>query len=352
MEARFLLYRAALQSKGEEMSCAIDILYPYRALARLIPLLTTGFLNTHRFSIFGLMCLLLSWNVSAREVTLDWDPAQDPNLAGYRLYYGYAKGSYEGVVDLDKRTTYTIPDLEENQAYYFVVVAYDVNGVESDLSQEVVYDGTTVDSEEDAGEDAAPFQAEAYQSEADRAPVLQETDELATNGLGTAPATAQDSQDDQDRDRSETRSDLHIIPQSELTIISVDSETLMGEGAAESAIDDRVETFWHTKRSAKASGHPHELVIALGAEYVVRGFRYLPRQDGKSDGMVEQYSLYVSEDGKNWGEAVTTGTFPRDIAVKEVTFPGKVGSFVRFVAHSEVDGKPWTSAAEIKVLRG
>jgi galactose oxidase len=83
---------------------------------------------------------------------------------------------------------------------------------------------------------------------------------------------------------------------------------------------------------------------------MVRGFRYLPRQDGKTAGMLAGYSFYVSEDGVDWGQPVRTGTFFRDVVEKEVTFTGKVGSFVRFVAHSEVNGKPWTSVAEIKVL--
>ena len=83
---------------------------------------------------------------------------------------------------------------------------------------------------------------------------------------------------------------------------------------------------------------------------MVSGFRYLPRQDGQIDGMVRRYSFYVSADGQEWGQAVTTGTFPRGSAEQEVTFPGKEGSLVRFVAHSEVNGKPWTSIAEITVL--
>jgi phospholipase C len=82
----------------------------------------------------------------------------------------------------------------------------------------------------------------------------------------------------------------------------------------------------------------------------VIGLRYLPRQDGKTDGMVGRYRFYVSEDGKEWGQAVATGTFARDKAVQEVTFPGKEGSFVRFEALSEIHGNAWTSVAEITVL--
>jgi hypothetical protein len=333
------------------MCCAIDRLrlFPFRLLARLALHYTFRFLRILRFSAFGLFCLLHSLSVLAGEVTLAWDPIHDANLAGYRLYYGYTKGSYEGVLDVGLETTYTLTDLEDGQAYYFSLVAYDVHGEESELSQEVAHNGAPMDSERDTDENALPDQDEANQAEPDKESVLEAADE-ADDELETTPGLEQDLEDDQDHDRSEVRTDLHVIPQSELSIVSVNSETLVGEGAAESAIDSRIETFWHTGKGAKASIHPHELVIALGGEYVVRGFRYLPRQDGKIDGMVGRYSLYVSEDGKDWGKAVIAGTFSKGLTEQEVTFLGKTGRFVRFVAHSEVNGKCWTSVAELNVL--
>jgi len=334
------------------MFCALDksILFSLLAFTRLVSHLRPCFLQVLGFAASGLWCLLLSSSVLAGEVTLVWDPAQDQNLAGYRLYYGYAKGSYEGVLDIGKGTTYTLTDLEDGQAYYFALVAYDVNGEESDLSQEVAHNGPPTEAEGDTDENAPSDQAEVDQVESDAEPVLEAAGEMDADELDTLQTPAQDAEDDQQHDRSTARTELRVIPQSELSIVSVDSETLVGDGAAESAIDGRVETFWHTERGTKASIHPHELVIALGGEYVVRGFRYLPRQDGKRNGMVGRYSFYVSENGEDWGKAVTSGTFSGDMAEQQVTFPGKVGSFVRFVAHSEVNGKSWTSVAELNVL--
>jgi hypothetical protein len=63
-----------------------------------------------------------------------------------------------------------------------------------------------------------------------------------------------------------------MIPQLRLSIVFVDSEPLVGEGAAEAAINGRPETFWRTEMGAKPPRHPHELVIALGGSYSVRGF--------------------------------------------------------------------------------
>jgi F5/8 type C domain-containing protein/fibronectin type III domain protein len=318
-------------------------------LAHLAPWLTHHFLRALGWSAF-VFSLLLPLSGFAGEVSLTWDAAPDPNLAGYRLYYGYAKGSYEGVLEVGQETTYTLTDLEEGQAYYFALVAYDVHGEESELSQEVAHNGPPPDAEEDTDENALPDQAEIDQAQSDAQPVSEAASEMDADEPDPLQTLEQHAEDDYDHDRSTARTELQVIPQSELRIVAVDSETLVGEGAAESAIDGRVETFWHTKMGAKASMHPHELVIALGGEYVVSGFRYLPRQDGKRNGMVGRYSFYVSETGEDWGQAVASGTFSGDMVERQVTFPHKVGSFVRFVAHTEVNGKPWTSVAELNVL--
>jgi hypothetical protein len=79
-------------------------------------------------------------------------------------------------------------------------------------------------------------------------------------------ALEQDSEADQNNNPSEAQTELDVIPQSELKIVSVDSEPLVGDGAAEAAIDSRIETFWRTQMGAKAPMPLHKLVIALGGE--------------------------------------------------------------------------------------
>jgi hypothetical protein len=142
------------------------------------------------------------------------------------------------------------------------------------------------------------------------------------------------------------------IPQSQMSVVAVDSEELEGEnGAAENVLDGQTDTFWHTEWFLSSPPHPHEIILALGGLYTVSGFRYLPRQSVSVNGTVADYAFYVSEDGVSWGSAVATGTFPPDTTRKEVVFPGRAGRFVRFAALSEINGNPWTSAAEITVLR-
>jgi len=87
--------------------------------------------------------------VSAGEVTLQWDANTEPDLAGYKIYYGSSTGVYDGTlaivdgmskpspIDVGNVTTVTI-DLP-NGTWFFVATAYDneVPSLESDYSNEV-----------------------------------------------------------------------------------------------------------------------------------------------------------------------------------------------------------------------
>ena len=141
------------------------------------------------------------------------------------------------------------------------------------------------------------------------------------------------------------------IPKAGWTVKSVDSQETAGEnGAAVNAIDGNNGTFWHTAWSSGNAPLPHEIQIDMGATYAVAGLAYLPRQDSGVNGGIAGYEVYVSTDGTNWGTAVKTGTFDSAKAEKVVTFPAKSGRYLRLRATSEINGGPWTSAAEIGAL--
>ncbi len=142
-----------------------------------------------------------------------------------------------------------------------------------------------------------------------------------------------------------------VIPQTNWSLLYVDSEELIGEnGAATNAFDGNTSTLWHTKWFNGSTPLPHEIQIDLGATYDVSGFRYLPRQDGGVNGRIGQYEFYVSTDGINWGTAVATGTFANSVTEKEVLFAQTTAQYIRLRALTEVNGNPWTSMAEISVL--
>jgi len=99
----------------------------------------------------------------------------------------------------------------------------------------------------------------------------------------------------------------------------------------------------------RATAPPHEIVIDLGARYSLTSMRYTPRQDGSQNGMVKDYEFYVSDSTTNWGTAATTGSFGTSTAPTTVTFTAAPGRYIRFRALSEINGKPYTSMAEIDV---
>jgi hypothetical protein len=54
------------------------------------------------------------------QVTLEWDPNTEPDLGGYKLYYGNASGDYAEVIDVgnttNKLTSYQAGKLAGEQA--------------------------------------------------------------------------------------------------------------------------------------------------------------------------------------------------------------------------------------------
>ncbi len=78
----------------------------------------------------------------AAQVTLAWDASPEPDLAGYKIHYGTASGSYSAHLDVRNVTTYTVTGLAEGQTYYFAATAYDEAGNESSYSNQVSYSGS------------------------------------------------------------------------------------------------------------------------------------------------------------------------------------------------------------------
>ena len=98
------------------------------------------------FSLFFLfLFFLFSNSLQAAELSFGWSPNTEPNLAGYKIYYGTASRTYSMSIDvgnppiIDGKVTRTLTIFpREETLYYFSATAYDVNGFESDYSTEVV----------------------------------------------------------------------------------------------------------------------------------------------------------------------------------------------------------------------
>ena len=78
------------------------------------------------------------------QAVLSWDANDwtiDPDLAGYKVYYGLLSGVYTTVIDIGLINpqgvpTYIVKPLADGE-YFFVVTAYDSSGNESGFSNEV-----------------------------------------------------------------------------------------------------------------------------------------------------------------------------------------------------------------------
>ncbi len=128
-----------------------------------------------------------------------------------------------------------------------------------------------------------------------------------------------------------------------------------GEGDASHACDGDKSTLWHTMYSVTVANYPHWIDLDCGKVCDIKGFGYLPRQDGGNNGNVKNYRLQLSDDGKNWSAPVAEGTFQYNNtnAKKEqvVLFPAlKRARYVRFTALSSQNGQDFASAAELRVL--
>lgn len=137
-----------------------------------------------------------------------------------------------------------------------------------------------------------------------------------------------------------------FLPQQDWRVLYVDSEEIEGEdGAAANAFDGSASTYWHTGWDDLV--HPHELQLDLGARYVLRTLRVLPRQDADDHGIIADYEFYVSDDSNAWGDPVASGRLGTGRAETRVEFGEKPGRYVRLVALSEIRGQGWTSLAEL-----
>ena len=102
--------------------------------------------------------------------------------------------------------------------------------------------------------------------EKDRRAKFGETEPAAAKGKATAGAESLPTED--------------LIPSANWKIVRASSESVANQKFARNAIDGNPATHWHTQLQGELKKHPHELVVDLGAEHTVRGFR-LPRPAGQ-----------------------------------------------------------------------
>ncbi|KAF7933529.1 uncharacterized protein EAE98_003238 [Botrytis deweyae] len=128
--------------------------------------------------------------------------------------------------------------------------------------------------------------------------------------------------------------------------MSIGVSSSQATNPASYAVDGNSSTFWHSEYSPDLVPLPHIIYLDTGSAQVLNAFTYTPRQDGKRNGNIGDYSLAVSTDNETWS-TVATSTFQDDATKKTVGFANTQARYFRLNATTEAGNRgSWTNAAE------
>jgi alpha-L-fucosidase len=114
------------------------------------------------------------------------------------------------------------------------------------------------------------------------------------------------------------------------------------------AIDGDPNTTWNLNTQT-----PVDFIFDLGENLQLKGFKYLPGQGRWETGIISNYELYLSTNGKNWGTPVAKGEFSNiknSPVWQEKTFNVTTGRYIKFKALSVVNEDGKVGIAEFDVI--
>ncbi len=141
-----------------------------------------------------------------------------------------------------------------------------------------------------------------------------------------------------------------LIPRKNYRLVRVSSENSANGRLARCAFDGNPSTHWHSQFMPQLAKHPHELVIDLGGQHTITGFRYLARQDEGWNGALKDAEFYVGNDPDHCDKLAAKATFKKVKTPQEVRCEPVKARYVRLRILSEVNGNPWASIAELGVV--
>jgi len=122
----------------------------------------------------------------------------------------------------------------------------------------------------------------------------------------------------------------------------------ISDNKATAILDGDPASVWH-QRDKKL---PIDLVIDLGNEYNVSGFKYLPDQNKWSSGIITHYQFYVSADNIEW-KLVSEGEFSNiknNPLMQIKTFAPKMARYIKLRALKNTFGDDVAGYAEVDVI--
>lgn len=73
-------------------------------------------------------------------------------------------------------------------------------------------------------------------------------------------------------------------------------ETEVANNNANNIFDLQESTIWHTSYSQQKDKYPHQIVIDMGKPQIITGFKYLPRMENGSPGMIKDFRIYINKE--------------------------------------------------------
>jgi alpha-L-fucosidase len=142
---------------------------------------------------------------------------------------------------------------------------------------------------------------------------------------------------------SQESSEKYDLPRRDWKIVGIVDEK------ATAILDGDVNTAWHQNKDKKL---PIDLVIDLGLEQNIVGFRYHPDMSPWTLGIITRYNFYVSGEGKKW-KLVSDGEFSniKNNPLWQVkNFEAEGARYIKFQALGNTEGNSNIGYAEVDII--
>ena len=133
------------------------------------------------------------------------------------------------------------------------------------------------------------------------------------------------------------------LPRKDWKIVGIQDEK------AYRILDGNISTAW---RHSKETKLPTDLVIDLGKELTLRGFKYYPEQNSWQPAIITHYGFYTSADGKKW-KLVSEGEFSNiknNPLWQTKQFEPVAARYIKFQALKNTENNNNIGYAEIDVI--
>ena len=118
--------------------------------------------------------------------------------------------------------------------------------------------------------------------------------------------------------------------------------------------DGSNKTFWHSQFTPTVAKPPHFIILNNPLKKEIDGVSYSKWTGGNGNGQVKSYSIFLSDDGKSWGNPIIEGEL--DILrsyEQKILFPARTTKkFIKFLVTDAVslDGKSIASIGKLDVI--